>query len=58
MAAENNEDNGDKVRNKIAIAEPNFSLSIESDEDLVSTKKVFDQLMRKYKKGEGIPKDE
>ena len=39
-----------KIRNKISMAKPNFSLSIESDEGLDKTKEVFEELMEKYKK--------
>ncbi len=38
-----------KIRNKIAIAKPNFSLSIETDESLEEAKKTFDELMEKHK---------
>lgn len=48
MAEEDTSDSGELIRNKIAIAEPNFSLSIESDETLATTKKAFEQLMKKY----------
>ena len=59
MASEEKEGSGEKIRNKIAVAEPNFSLSIESDECLAETKKVFNQLMRRYKTGgEESPKEE
>jgi len=39
-----------KIRNKISIAKPNFSLSVETDENLGNAKKTFEELMEKYKK--------
>jgi len=38
-----------KIRNKLSMAKPNFSLSVETDEDLDKAKQVFEELMEKYK---------
>ena len=37
-----------RIKNRISIAKPNFSLSIETDETLSKARKVFEELMEKY----------
>lgn len=39
-----------KIRNRLSIAKPNFSLAVETDENLEKAKKVFEELMGKYRK--------
>jgi len=43
-------DEESKIRNKISIAKPHFSLSIETDESLTKSKKIFEELMEKYRR--------
>lgn len=38
-----------KIKNKISIAKPHFSLSIETDESLEKAKKVFEELMESHR---------
>jgi len=38
-----------KIKNRISIAKPHFSLSIETDENLSKARKVFEELMEKYR---------
>jgi hypothetical protein len=38
------------IRNKISIAKPNFSLVVETNEKLDKAKRVFEELISKYKK--------
>lgn len=40
----------DNIKNRIMIAKPHFSLSIETDENLSKARKVFEELMEKYKR--------
>ncbi len=39
-----------KIKNKITIAKPHFSLSVETDESLEKAKQAFEELMEKHKK--------
>lgn len=39
-----------KIRNRVSIAKPNFSLAVETDESLDKARKVFEELMQKYRK--------
>jgi len=43
-------DDDSKIKNKVSIAKPHFSLSIETDESLDKAKQIFEELVEKHEK--------
>jgi len=40
----------DPIKNKISIIKPQFSLTVETAESLTKAKKLFEELMKKYRR--------
>ena len=43
-------EDSNKIKNKISIVKPQFSLTIETDESLDRAREIFEDLMEKHKR--------
>ena len=43
-------ENSSKIKNKISIVKPQFSLTIETDESLDRAREIFEDLMEKHRR--------